>query len=411
MRGEVGLVDHQEVGLGDARAALARHLVPAGDVDDVDGEVRQLAAVLRGEVVPPALHEEQLGRRIHLLHQPLERQQIVADVLADRRVRTAAGLHRPDALGGERLVADQELGVLPGEDVVGHHAEAQPVAQQPAQREHQRGLPAPHRATDPHGEGAPAGVAPERPLPVVEVPGVVGVGVVAFVAHLADSFRTGTAASGAGRACRAAGRAAAPAGPASSTPSAGAAARHLVERRAELAPACAAPRRFPPSPRRTPAESTPRAVLQRKSRCVSSSDIPSARKTTPQSGARCMHSPSGAGGVSPGNTRAQVEKNARALGPARAVGDVVGEEGVGAGVEARPAPPGRTRRSWTRGSAPNPACHSASRANAASCPDLTGLRRRLEPAGVGEAAGGERRVGELEEAPGHHGPRTASTAG
>ncbi|MNR10442.1 hypothetical protein D3C85_1266940 [compost metagenome] len=37
--GQVDLVDHQEVGLGDSRAALARDLLALGHVDDVDGQV------------------------------------------------------------------------------------------------------------------------------------------------------------------------------------------------------------------------------------------------------------------------------------------------------------------------------------------------------------------------------------
>jgi hypothetical protein len=41
-RGQVDLVDDQQVALHDARAALARDLVAGGHVDDVDGEVRQL---------------------------------------------------------------------------------------------------------------------------------------------------------------------------------------------------------------------------------------------------------------------------------------------------------------------------------------------------------------------------------
>src|SRR3954467_7359888 len=39
-RRKIGLVDHQEIRQRDARPALARHLVPAGDVDHIDGVVR-----------------------------------------------------------------------------------------------------------------------------------------------------------------------------------------------------------------------------------------------------------------------------------------------------------------------------------------------------------------------------------
>src|SRR5438094_2574758 len=82
---KVRLVDYQQVRLRDAGAALARHLVAAGHVDHVDGVVGQLAAVLGGQVVASALDEEEL--RPDLLHQLLEGEQVVADVLADGGMR------------------------------------------------------------------------------------------------------------------------------------------------------------------------------------------------------------------------------------------------------------------------------------------------------------------------------------
>ena len=140
VRREIGLVDHEQVGLRDARAALARHLVAPGDVDHVDREVGELAAVLGREVVAAGLDEEQLGP--DLVDELLEREQVVAHVLADRRVRTAPGLDRPDVAGRERAVPDQELGVLAREDVVRDDAEAMLVPQAPAELEQQRRLAA-----------------------------------------------------------------------------------------------------------------------------------------------------------------------------------------------------------------------------------------------------------------------------
>jgi len=58
---EVGLVDDEEVGLRDAGPALARDLVAAGDVDDVDGVIGQLPAEVRGQVVAARLDEEEIG--------------------------------------------------------------------------------------------------------------------------------------------------------------------------------------------------------------------------------------------------------------------------------------------------------------------------------------------------------------
>src|SRR5216684_3454773 len=74
------------------------------------------------------------------LHQLLEREEIVADVLADRRMRAAAGFDRADALDWKRLVANQELRILAGEDVVRHHTEGVAVPEGSAQCKQKRGL-------------------------------------------------------------------------------------------------------------------------------------------------------------------------------------------------------------------------------------------------------------------------------
>src|SRR3954447_24973877 len=51
MRREVDLVDDEKVGAGDPGTALARDLLAAGDVDDVDRQVGELGREGRGEVV------------------------------------------------------------------------------------------------------------------------------------------------------------------------------------------------------------------------------------------------------------------------------------------------------------------------------------------------------------------------
>ena len=71
-------------------------------------------------------------------------------------MRAPAGLDRADPLGGQGVVPDEELGVLAGEDVVRHDRERARVAERAAEREDERGLPAPHRTADAHREGAPA---------------------------------------------------------------------------------------------------------------------------------------------------------------------------------------------------------------------------------------------------------------
>src|SRR5204863_2990872 len=48
---EIGLVDDQEVGAGDAWAALARDLVARRDIDDVDRQIGELGREGGGEIV------------------------------------------------------------------------------------------------------------------------------------------------------------------------------------------------------------------------------------------------------------------------------------------------------------------------------------------------------------------------
>jgi hypothetical protein len=152
--GEIGLVHDEEVRLRDPGTPLARHLVPAGHVDDVDRVVGELAAEVRSEVVAARLAKEDLGPV--RLGELLEREQVRGDVLADRCVGAPAGLDCADPLGRQGVVPDEELGVLASEDVVRHDRERARVAERAAEREDERGLPAPHRTAHADGEGAPA---------------------------------------------------------------------------------------------------------------------------------------------------------------------------------------------------------------------------------------------------------------
>src|SRR4051794_23634788 len=118
MRGEVDLVDDQQVAAGDPGAALPGDLVPGGDVDHVNREVGQFGAEGGGEVVAPALDQDQVQIREAPSHLR-DAGEIDAGVLADRGVRTAAGLDPHDPLGRQAAGAGQELRVLLGIDVVG----------------------------------------------------------------------------------------------------------------------------------------------------------------------------------------------------------------------------------------------------------------------------------------------------
>ena len=60
VRGEVDLVDEQQVRAGNDGAAFAGDFVAGGNVDDVDGEVGQLRAEGGGQVVAAAFDEDEL---------------------------------------------------------------------------------------------------------------------------------------------------------------------------------------------------------------------------------------------------------------------------------------------------------------------------------------------------------------
>ncbi|STD22923.1 Uncharacterised protein [Enterobacter asburiae] len=56
----VGFIDHQKIGFGDPRPALARNFFPFGHVDHVDGQIRQLGAERRAQVIAAAFNEDQI---------------------------------------------------------------------------------------------------------------------------------------------------------------------------------------------------------------------------------------------------------------------------------------------------------------------------------------------------------------
>ena len=59
--GQVGLVDHEKIRLGDARATFAGYFVAPADIDDLDGEVGEFAAKTGGEIITAGLEEQDLG--------------------------------------------------------------------------------------------------------------------------------------------------------------------------------------------------------------------------------------------------------------------------------------------------------------------------------------------------------------
>ena len=116
--GDVDFVDDQQVGFCDAGAAFAGDFVAGGDVDDVEGEVRQFGAEGGGEVVTAGFHQYQFQVGVSVL-QVVDGREVHAGIFADGGVGAAAGFHAEDAVGWEGVVFQEEVGVFPCVDVVG----------------------------------------------------------------------------------------------------------------------------------------------------------------------------------------------------------------------------------------------------------------------------------------------------
>src|SRR5580704_18086865 len=147
-RRQIDFVDDEEVGAGDAGSAFARDLVAGGDVDDVNRQIGELGGEGGGEVVAARLAQDQIEIREYSAHLG-DRRQVDRGVLADRGVRTSAGLDAADPLGRQGAAAGQEFGILAGVDVVGDRGNLIPAAHPLAQPVHQRGLARSDRTADP----------------------------------------------------------------------------------------------------------------------------------------------------------------------------------------------------------------------------------------------------------------------
>ena len=121
MRREVDLVDHQQAAALDAGSAFARNFVAARHVDDVNESVHQLRTERRRQIVAAAFDENQFESRMRRL-QFGNRLQIHGSVLANRGVRAPSRLDAQHSAGGQRSLANQELGVFLGVDVVRDYA-------------------------------------------------------------------------------------------------------------------------------------------------------------------------------------------------------------------------------------------------------------------------------------------------
>src|SRR5215204_566017 len=161
MRREVDLVDDEKVGAGDPGTALARDLLAAGDVDDVDRQVGELWREGRGEVVAAGLDENEIELRETPRHR-VDRREVDRAVLADGGVRAAAGLDAHDALLGQGTGDGQDARILLGVDVVGDGAKVVAPAKALAQRLHERRLARADRTADADAQRTVRGGAHDR---------------------------------------------------------------------------------------------------------------------------------------------------------------------------------------------------------------------------------------------------------
>jgi hypothetical protein len=116
--GEIGLVDDEEVGAGNARPAFARDLVTGSDIDHVDRQICEFGRESRSEVVAARLDQQQIEIREQLIELG-NGGEVDRGVFADGGTRATAGLDAADPVRRQGAAAGQEFGVLAGIDVVG----------------------------------------------------------------------------------------------------------------------------------------------------------------------------------------------------------------------------------------------------------------------------------------------------
>ena len=171
--GKVRFVDDQQVGLGDARPALAGDFVTARDIDNLDGVIGEFATEASSEVIPSGFEEEKIGFEFAMKF--FQSQKIGGNIFANSSVRTATRFDRTNAFCGKSLVVDQKFAVFLGEDVIGDRGQAELVAQAQAKLKHQCGLAASDRPADANGKCALGKIALDRQIAIVEVTGMVQV--------------------------------------------------------------------------------------------------------------------------------------------------------------------------------------------------------------------------------------------
>src|SRR5699024_2563041 len=131
--GEVGLVDHEQIGAFDSGTTLAGHVTAPRHVDTENLRVHQRGTDRSGEVVTATLDQHHVQRGelpLHVLHGD----EICADIVADGGVWASPGFDRVDPLHGQHTRRAQHAGVFVRVDVVGDHRDVHVVGEVFAQR-------------------------------------------------------------------------------------------------------------------------------------------------------------------------------------------------------------------------------------------------------------------------------------
>lgn len=170
--GEVGFVDDQQIGLSDSGAAFARNFVAAGDIDDLDGVVRQFAAETGGQIIAAGFDQQNVGMKFTM--QFFEGEQVGGNIFANGGVRAAARFDGANTFRLERLMFGKKLAVFFCKNVVGDGSDVDCFAQPFAKLEHQRGFTTADGSADADGERALIKIAVNRHFAIVKMARAVG---------------------------------------------------------------------------------------------------------------------------------------------------------------------------------------------------------------------------------------------
>jgi hypothetical protein len=107
---------------------------------------------VRCEIIATGLKKQQFGIAVSL--KLLQSQEVCRNVFANGSVRTATSLDGAYFVWLQRLVANEEIAVFFGEDIVCNRSQAQAIAQALAKSKHQGSLAAADGATDANRERA-----------------------------------------------------------------------------------------------------------------------------------------------------------------------------------------------------------------------------------------------------------------